>query len=316
LFTGIALLVFSRYLTSWRDKAAMKVVLGAAVPLFAALLYFYSIRALADLWTWTVAYNLKVYAPETARGVGQTAALLWKVAVRVFRWDLALVVLGAVGLITFAAERVRARIKDGPFEASEAFRDAIVLAPSIYLAFCLINFQSGPDLLPLFPFIGMFGGWLIVKVGGSPIGRELARIAPAAAVVVLLTLIVFRSMTYRVDSLTLQDQQKQFAAIAEVLSPNERIYVHGTVEILVLLNKPNLNPYIFLDRGKDEWIAKRTDGGFLAVLDEMDSASPKVVAVSRTGKVAHSAELRQWVNARYDPLDMPGYPGIYLRRQR
>jgi len=318
MFTGVAVLMFSRYLTSWRDLAALKVLLGALVPLAALLLYFYSIGALADLWMWTVVYDLKVYAPETARGIGETVALLWKVAVRVFRLDLVLVALSVAGLIVFAVERGKARVKDAKaFESPGLRDDAIVILPLIYLAFCLINFQSGPDFIPLFPFVGMFGGWFVVKLGEGRSGRSLARHLPAAALVVLFALIIFRSLSYRVESeLTLQDQEKELAAIAEVLAPDDGIYVHGTVEILVLLNRPNLNPYIFLDRGKDNWIARRTPGGFRAIIDEMESSSPKVVAISRTGKVALRAELIQWVEDHYDQVELPGYEGVYLRRQR
>lgn len=317
MFTGVAVLMFSRYLTNWRDLAAMKVLLGAVVPLAVLLLYFYSIGALADFWTWTVVYNLRVYAPETAKGIGETVGLLWRVSVRVFRLDLVLVALSGAGLIMFGIERVKARLKGGrAFESGCLFRDAIVILPLIYLAFCLINFQSGPDLIPLFPFIGMFGGWFVVKLGGARFGRGLARLAPAATLVVLFALIIFRSLIYKVESeLTLQDQEREFAAISRVLAPDDSIYVHGTLEILVLLNRPNLNPYIFLDRGKDDWIAKRTPGGFRAIINEMESSSPKFVAISRAGKVAHRVELRQWVEDHYDQMELPGYEGIYLRRQ-
>ena len=315
MFTGVALLMFSRYLTNWRDLAALKVLLGAVVPLAVLLLYFYSIGALADLWTWTVVYNLRVYAPETAKGLRETVAVLWKVSVRVFKLDLVLIALSVAGLIMFAIERVRTRLKDRKtLKAPCLFGDAIVILPLIYLAFCLINFQSGPDLIPLFPFIGLFAGWFVVKLGDARFG--LARYLPGAALIVLFALIIFRGLIYRVESeLTLQDQEKEFAAISKVLVPDDRIYVHGTAEILVLLNRPNMNPYVFLDRGKDDWIARRTPDGFRAIIDEMESLAPRVVAISRAGKVAHRAELKRWADDHYDPMELRGYEGIYLRRQ-
>ena len=116
--------------------------------------------------------------------------------------------------------------------------------------------------------------------------------------------------------MTLSDQEREFTLISTVLTPDDKIYVHGDVEILVLLNMPNLNPYVYLDRGKDDWIARRTSGGFRLFIDEMEAASPKVVAISRLGKVAHRAELMQWVENHYDPMKLPGYDEIYLRRLR
>lgn len=318
MFSGVALLIFSRYLTSWRDPAVMKVALGALVPLAVLVLYFLSVGALADLWTWTIAYNFRVYAPETMKSLRDTTALLWKVSMRVFRFDLVFVALGVVGFITFGIERISEGLKRGfsSFEP-DLFRDALLISPLIYLGFCLVNFQSGPDLIPLFPFIGLFAGWCLVKASGMRMRLGLARPLPVVALIVLAALILFRAVTFKVDSgLTLQDQHRQVAAIGTLLGPEDRFYVHGTVEIPVLLNKPNLSPYIFLDRGKDDWIARRTPGAFQAVIREMETQAPKVVAISRMGKVAHRVELEQWVAEHYDKIELPGLDGIYLRKQK
>ena len=64
LFTATGVLVFSRYLTNWRDARALKVLIGAAVPLGLVLLYFYGAGALGNFWNWTVRYNYRVYMPE------------------------------------------------------------------------------------------------------------------------------------------------------------------------------------------------------------------------------------------------------------
>ena len=318
MFSGVVLLMFSRYLTSWRDPAVMRVALGALVPLTALVLYFLLVGALSDLWTWTIAYNFKVYAPETMKSLRDMTALLWKVSIRVFRFDLVFVALGFLGFIIFGIERIREEFKGGfSSRESDLFRDALLLAPLIYLGFCLVNFQSGPDLIPLFPFMGLFAGWCLVNAGGKRMWLGFARPLPVLAVIALTALILFRAVTYRVDSgLTLQDQDRQVAAIGALLGPEDRFYVHGAVEIPVLLNKPNLNPYIFLDRGKDDWVARRTPGGFQAVIGEMETQAPKVVAISRMGKVAHRAELEQWVGEHYDKIDLAGLEGIYLRKQK
>jgi hypothetical protein len=312
MFTGVALLIFSRYLTRWSDLAALKVLLGAFVPLVATLLHFHLIGALEDLWLWTVVYNVSVYAPETGKGISETVGLLWRVSVRVFRVDLILLALAAAGLILFAIERAKARVKPAILQP-RLFEDAIVIVPLIYLAFCFVNFQSGPDLIPLFPFIGIFVGWLLTS--GLRFGGRMEARVPAVVLIVLLGLIVFRSVTYRVQSeLTLQDQERALEAISTVLSPQDKVYVHGTVEILVLLNRPNLNPHVDLRKGKDAFLAQRTPGGFGAFIDEMEAMAPKMVAISRAGRLTHRAELIQWIEGHYDPFVVPGYEGVYLRR--
>jgi hypothetical protein len=67
MFTGTAVLICSRYLTSWRDRRALKAMLGALMPLAAMLIYFATVGALSDLWTWTMTFNASVYAPTVAK---------------------------------------------------------------------------------------------------------------------------------------------------------------------------------------------------------------------------------------------------------
>lgn len=315
MFTGVALLIFSRYLTSWRDRAALRAIVGAAVPLVIIVSYFFSAGALSDLWSWTVAFNLNVYAPETAKSLSQTLALLWRVSIRVFGFELLFVAFALAGLVAFLIERVKERFNRGiAADESSLFRDGLWIVPLAYLGFCLINFQSGPDLIPLFPFIGLFAGYLIVRLSALRPEQRLARLIPPLVLIASMALILFRAATSRLPSATtLRDQDQQLAAVSALLEPADRIYVHGMLEILVLLNRPNMNPYIYLDRGKDDWIAKRRGGAFSEVVNEMESKAPKIVAVSRLGKVAHRREIEGWINEHYARVSLPGLDGIYVR---
>lgn len=315
LFTGTLVLVSSNYLTTWRDLRAVKVMLGALVPLTILVLYFAWVGAFGDLWQWTIAYNYGVYARQTTRGLSDALAHLWRVSLRVFKLEIIFVSIGVIGMAMFAIESVRARIGRTDRFASRDFRTALLIPPLVYLAFCLVNFQSGPDLIPLFPFIGLFAGFGLVKLGESRLGREFLKPLPSLALIVIFVLVLFRAVIYKLESgMTLQDQDREFAEVSNVLGPGDSIYVHGTTEILVLLNRPNLNPYIFFDRGKDEWIAKGKPGGFQSVIEELESRAPKIVALSRIGKVAHRNELEQWVNQHYDRLDLHNYRDIYIRK--
>src|SRR5258706_383078 len=100
---------------------------------------------------------------------------------------------------------------------------------------------------------------------------------------------------------TLSDQRREFQKIAERLGPNDKIYVHGALEILVLLDRPNMNPYIFFDRGKDRFLAAHTAGGFDAVLAEMKAAAPKVMALSRLQNVGGREAVTDWASTAYEP---------------
>lgn len=316
LFTAVALLVFSRYLTSWRDQTAVKVIAGATIPLLALVSYFISVGALSDLWSWTVTFDLKVYAPQTATSLSETLATLLKVSIRVFRFDLLFVALAVAGLIVFSLRRAKERLKHAAVAGDPIlYLDGLVLAPLVYLIFCLINFQSGPDLIPLFPFIGLFAAYLILKLSSLWPERRFAQLVPRLALIALLAVALLRATNSISPGETLRDQDLRLSAISKSSAPDDRVYVHGMVEILVLLNKPNMNPYIFLDRGKDDWIAKRRGIEFRDIIAEMESQAPKIVAVSRLGKVAHRQELERWIDEHYAKALLSGLDGVYIRKQ-
>jgi hypothetical protein len=334
LFAGVAVLIFSRYLTVWRDRRAFKVITGALLPLAVTVAYFYLNGALADLWTWTVAYDFNVYAPEGMRNMGETRTHLWVVLLRVFRVNIVWVAMAAAGFLLFAIERLRAwRTINAALASSELFKDALIIAPTVYLAFCLINFQSGPDLLPLFPFIGIFAGWLITDVARRlaslrpnestvesavestpPLRRWIERV-PALALTLVLVLALVRAITFRMEDQSLRDQVQALQPAMNLVGPDDKVYVHGTVELLVLMNRANLNPYIMWDRRKVDYIAARRYGGSVqAMIAEMEAAAPRLVALSRLRNIPQAAELERWVAAHYDKLPVPDYD-IYVRKQ-
>ena len=82
-----------------------------------------------------------------------------------------------------------------------------------------------------------------------------------------------------------------------------------------MLNRPNLNPYVFLDWGKDDFLAARAYGGsFDRILEEIESNAPKIVALGRLQRVSHREDFNRWVEQHYDALDVPGFT-VYVRRQ-
>jgi hypothetical protein len=306
LFLPVTVLSF---LNRARKRSGLPVmVAGALIPILILLLYFHLAGALGDLWDWTIAFNYKVYAPRTMRSFSEAALHFCRVVIRVFRVDVLLVALSVIGLGSAIIKRI------GSSAGSiSSVGDALIAAPMIYLAFCLINFQSGPDLIPLFPFIGIFAGWTVLQF--SQLSVRCKKL-PQVVLAFLLLLIAYRAATYKPEpGLTLAQQRTEFQLISSLLGPEDRIYVHGMVELLVLTRRPNLNPYIFLDWGKDDYIAARKQGGFRSLIEEIEQQSPKIVALARLQKVSHRAELQQWVEQNYDRLEIAGYDGIYFRKR-
>ena len=321
MFTGVAVLMFSRYLTSWRDGRALKVVIGAVVPLAIVLAYFYSRGALDDFWAWTITFTYSVFRPETQRGFSQSLTHFGHVMLRIYGVDIVLIGLSMAGFLTYGVERARARLNGQG--RSDLYRDAILIPPVIYFAFCMINMQAGPDLIPFIPFIGMFAAWFLVQVGQF-ISRRTSRTAasiswdlllPRTALMLMVFISLGRGAGYRIPlGFTLQDEDRQFRVISDLLGPNDKVYVHGSVELLVLLNRPNLNPYTFLNQGIDTFASARRSGDFSLILNEMESEQPKLVALSRLKTVASRDQLERWVNDHYQKLGSFQNGGVYLRK--
>ena len=323
MFTGVAVLIFSRYLSSWRDGRVLKVLAGAAIPLVLTLGYFYLRGALGEMWAWTITYNYTVFGPAAKRPFGEAADHLFKIAHRVFQPGIFLLILGALGLVGYLIERIVAKVKQkGAFQDADLTADAVVIPPVIYFAFCMINIQSGPDLIPFVPFIGIFLGWLIVK--GERLlfhNRQTGSLSGSEALVSLLPmtitlmLVIYNALFYRIQGWTLKDQDKAMEAVSRLLGPDDKIYVHGTVEILVLLRKANLNPYVFMDWGADDFAAIRRGTDFATIISEMEAQAPKLVSLTRLRKVNHRAELEQWVADHYDKIDSFSYESLYIRKK-
>jgi len=321
MFTGVAVLMFSRYLTSWRDLRALRAVLGAALPLAVVLGYFYSQSALGDLWAWTITFNYSVFGPETQRSALGGLNHIWSVTKRAFGPDAFLAPLGIAGFVLFAAARVRSRLNNR--EGAELFREAILIPPAVYFGFCTINMQAGPDLIPFIPFFAMFTGWLLVRLGEFAVSSARARptkirwdlLAPGAALTVFLLVALARGVAYRIPAgFTLQDQDRAFEKITAQLPPDDKVYVHGYAELLVFLNRPNLNQYPFLNQGIDGFAASRRGGDFKLILDEMESQAPKLVVLSRMKTVASRELLEGWVAEHYSLFESLSSADVYIRK--
>lgn len=322
LFAGTAFLIFSRYLTSWRDRRALKLLAGAAVPLALTILYFHLRGALGAMYEWTLEFPLSVFALHRERTLAFALDHLLKVFSRVFQWDTALLALSLIGFVMFAAERLRARLNGREsLRSEELFRDAILVPPVVYLAFCLVNMQGGPDLIPFFPFIGIFGGWFFVQTARFIESRRRAEAGarrpsewiPSFALGVILILALSRAAMYNHDGWTVRYQEKLLKEVFADLGPNDKLYVHGPAEILLFLKRPNMNPYIAFDHGADDYIGSKRAGGFGAVIAEMEAEAPKFVAVSRLRNLVHRDELKQWIADHYERLPVNGYE-IFRRK--
>lgn len=312
LFAGAAGLAFSRYLTSWRDLKAAKLMAGAALPLSAMLLHLGMTGALREFYLWTIHFNYNFYAPGQLKSSSTFFAFLMKTLNKPYGRERIYFALAVAGAAIFLLREARA-IREGRHEDGKApsLRHGIIIAPLVYFAFCMINFQGVGDLFPLLPFVSIFASAAIISaLGLVPIliakyGRGMsagfakpALFATACALVFYFN--VSGAFAFRVGNPTLRDQDEDVSEMLALMQPGDAIYVHGQTEILALSGLHNASRHIFLDRGKDLYLDQVEPGGFEGWLAGLKESSPKIVAISRVGAVERRRAFLDWARADYE----------------
>jgi hypothetical protein len=325
LFVGTAGLAFSSYLTKWRDWQVVRLLAGAAIPLVVLLAYFWMEGALRDFYLWGVHYNLNVYGPRGARPALSSIALIQSLLQSTFRRDRVFFYLAGVGIIVALFAELKRGRRDGAHSLlAAAPRHAIVIAPSVYLLFCLVNIQGSADLIPLVPFVGVFAALALVLAADQVIelfGKaetKLNRVAVERAGYVGLFLVVFYwgvsdAFAWKQGFPTLKDQDEAVAEIKAQMEAGDKIFVHGRTEILVLSGLTNASKYFFLDFGKDVYLNNVEPGGFDGWFERLKAERPRVVALSRLRQVQRKQEFRNWMDAEYH-LRQDRVFSYYLRK--
>jgi hypothetical protein len=118
--------------------------------------------------------------------------------------------------------------------------------------------------------------------------------------VLIFALNVADAFSYERRPPTLADQDADVREITSYLQPGDKIFVHGTVEILVLSGMTNASKYFFIDRGKDDYLATIEPGGFEGWFERLKAERPKIVALSRFQVVGRKKDFYDWVAADYE----------------
>ncbi len=313
LFLGAAGLSFSRYFTNWRDMKVVRLAAGAIIPLAILIIYYWIVGALRDLYLWTIHYNLTVYAPRETRPAADFFEYITHMVTEQYRTDRFFFYVAAVGFIFLIAQQIYRAAKTGIHYLQEQARfHAILIAPLVYLSFCMINVQGDADFLPFLPFVSIFAAFALVTALDraaellrriwKTINTKLIQAIGFAAVCLLVFFFnVADAFSFDRRPPTLEDQDADVREIISHLEPGDKIFVHGTVEILVLSGMTNASKYFFMDRGKDVYLANTEPGGFEGWFERLKAERPKAVALSRFQVVEHKKDFYDWVNSEYEP---------------
>ncbi|MFY9555019.1 MAG: DolP-mannose mannosyltransferase, partial [Blastocatellia bacterium] len=325
LFVGVAGLGFSRYFTSWRDMKVVRLIIGATIPLAVLLAYFWASGALESFYRWSIHFNFTVYAPRQSRKLEDFFTHLSRLMNGVYSRSREYFYVALAGLVIAICRETMGAIKKGAgYLVTSAPRHAVIIAPIIYFAFCMVNIQSGPDLIPLVPLVAIFAGVAFVFIIEQAIGlfqRFRSQKKPAHiedwAIVAIVALILYRSVggafSFDRGFPTLRDQQPAVEEIVSHLEPGDSIFVYGRSEVLVLSGMTNASKYFVLDRGKDEYLDRVEPGGFKGWLERLKAQRPKIIVVDRLDQTPYLNSFMQWVTTEYAPRSN-GFFYYYMRK--
>jgi hypothetical protein len=309
LFVGAAALAFSRYLTSWRDLKAVKMLAGAAVPLAVLLAYLWVAGALESFYLWNIHFNATVYGPQQSRSVGDFFSHLSKLLNGFYHNSRDYFYMALGGLCVVLWQEAKRAIKSGGSSLPDrASIHAVMIAPTVYFGFCMIDIQSGPDLIPLVPFVAIFAA-VAIEFGVAQTANLLSRVRPNRAAiehwtsVAVVGFIFYRNVSgaffFERGFPRLEDQLPAVEEITSHLEAGDKIFVYGRTEILVLSRLTNLGKYFLLDRGKARYLDQVEPGGLDGWIDRLKAERPKIVVLDRLGADEALKPLEDWVAAEY-----------------
>jgi hypothetical protein len=312
LFLGVAGLAFSRYLTSWRDLKVARLAAGAALPLVLMLLHLGMTGALREFYLWTIHFNYSMYAPRQLQSPASFFRFLTRMLNKPFGREKVYFALALAGVAIILAREARAVRRDWrEVLKSSPPRHAIIIAPLVYFAFCMINFQGAGDLFPLLPFVSIFASVAAVftldlvagaagKIAGGVMPTAVKPVLFATACALVFYLSVSSAFAHEVGFPTLGDQDQDVKEMLALMEPGDSLFVHGQTEILALSGLNNASRHIFLDRGKDLYLDQVEPGGFEGWLARLKETKPKIVAISRLGAVVRRRALVEWARHDYE----------------
>lgn len=213
-----------------------------------------------------------------------------------------LIVLGFLATTTVYVWRLREN--DGSLSklmATDRFA-AFLVSFAAMVIWSLLDFQSGPDLFVLLPYVAIGFGWLLhLALSHMWNILQIGQAARRAALAVLCVILVLTEAGYyrktREDGL--REQRRLAQQIEDEFGRDCRLVSISSPEILVLLNKTNPNRYLFIASGIDNLIDATEAGGFEGWLRQLEAYDAPVIALGPiSGRRAQM--VTDWLNAHYE----------------
>ena len=257
-----------------RLRALVRIALGGAVPLGAAVVYFAAVGALRQAADAFLLINMRYTTPDPIyANFGPKVQNVLDVY-RLSTWPLVggLVALVVLAVLLLDRER-RAADPAGPVLL------AFGIAVFVGVLWNFRDYDGWPDLFPLLPFAALGVTAVVVRLTARASRRTFTRVAAAFSVVAAVVAL-YLSTTNLTDPLVAQ--RASVKAVFGLLPADATVTSLEAPQPLVLTGRTNPNRYQMFSGGLETYVADQVPGGLEGFRREVAAGKPTLISVGDT----------------------------------
>lgn len=279
-----------------RLKNGALAITGALFPILLVMAWFFSNNALPNFLDGWITFHVNYMDRGGANIQGNLLNILNAVY---FGYPRALVSvwMGFLGIILFFKKALINYDGDLIKLVQKDQNAALFLSFPLPFVWSVLDFQGYADFYPFLPYAALGFGWILSATAIPAEGFKGTR--KAFCVLIVASLFVFGAMSYyKTRNTVLMDQQEWASKIESELTKEDKVVSIGIPEALVLMQRRNPTPYVFIIAGIDSYIEDKTVGGFDGWIRNMDRDKPTIILFGSTwGR--QIPKLKKWLNKYY-----------------
>jgi hypothetical protein len=298
-----------------RSSSLARAIAGTLLPIIIVAGYFVYKSAFGELVNSAVLFNL-YYVERVPTTLIQHFANPIAAVYRSYPLGVLPIVLGFLA----AAAVYVWRLKENDGSISKLLTvdrfSTFLVSFAAMVIWSLVDFQSGPDLFVLLPYVAIGFGWLLhLSLCQLMDLLQVGQAARRAVLAALCCILVMAEAGYyrKTRESGLREQRGIARQIESEFGRDCRVISISSPEILVLLDKTNPNRYLFIASGIDNLIDATEPGGFESWLRQLEAYEASVIAVGAiTGRRAQM--VTDWLNAHYDERKVGSWT-LFVKKQ-
>ncbi len=264
----------------WRAAA------GAALVAAAFLAWLVAHGALGPFLADAVVFNGS-YIGGGLRAPGATFLRAWDLVAKFAPLE------GALSLVALAVLAIlRPRVPTG-----------LLLASFLYGGALFASLQGWPDLLLLTPALAV-----LPAVGLAQL-LDRRGVGPGSALVVAILALAVPGWQRVATPVTFEQQAADVRRLLSGVAADRPVVAIGAPEILLHAGRGRDWPWPYFWFGVDAFAARR-EGGFPAVLNDLERLRPEMIVIARRWKGPYREMFREWASRRYDREQFAFFPHL------